>query len=146
MQNLSSEHIILKFYCNYCISIHSTCHWKMLRVPHFLHECRRLPTPVLDLSNINSEHYYWVTSDRVNIVVEINNCDAGWAVSIWNLSFHYYCLLPCTVSTVTFCGSEIYGTQCYVGLEWSNEVRCLCKFAERMNLWLCPMESQQCAI
>jgi hypothetical protein len=51
LQNLSSEHIILKFYykivkCffwikdyflkwdhNYCILIHSVCHWKSFRVP-----------------------------------------------------------------------------------------------------------------
>jgi len=72
-----------------------------------------------------------VTTDRVNIVVQINNCVAGSAVSILNLSLHCYCMLPYTVSTLAFSGSEIYGTQRYVGLRWSSKVTCLCKFAER---------------
>ena len=72
-----------------------------------------------------------MTSDRVNIVIQINNGFAGWAVSILNLSLHCYCMLPYTVSTLAFSGSEIYVTRCYVVLGWSSKVRCLCKFAER---------------
>jgi len=72
-----------------------------------------------------------VTSDRVNIVIQINNCYAGWAVSILNLSLHCCCMLPYTVYTLAFSDSEIYAIQCYVMLEWSSKVRCLCKFAER---------------
>ena len=34
LQSLSSEHIILKFYCNYCISIHSAYHLKSFHVSH----------------------------------------------------------------------------------------------------------------
>ena len=73
-----------------------------------------------------------MTSDRVNIVIQINkHCDAGSALSILNLSLHCYCILPYTFSTLAFSGSEIYVTQSYVVLGWSSKVRCLCKFAER---------------